>query len=170
MSVMPSSSVIWPGWSPGIAPQPRPFRTHREVDAADCSSRRATVDACLLRGRAAPVRGRGFEAHSGSSGGAAISILFTALAEGRLHLTAVWLLAPHLTPKNAEELIQAANHKRKFRDRRATCPSLRTSRITPACVRPVQQRLPICCNMPQSRLGTSLRHSSAHRMNMPRAC
>src|SRR2546428_1590774 len=40
--------------------------------------------------------------------------LFTALAEGRLHLTAVWLLAPHLTPENADELIQAATHKRKF--------------------------------------------------------
>jgi 5-methylcytosine-specific restriction endonuclease McrA len=40
-------------------------------------------------------------------------ILFTELAEGRLHLTAVCLLAPHLTPQNAEELVRAASHRRK---------------------------------------------------------
>ncbi len=39
--------------------------------------------------------------------------LFTALAEGRLHLAALSLLAPHLTPENAEELIAAATHKPK---------------------------------------------------------
>src|SRR5688572_7379406 len=40
-------------------------------------------------------------------------ILFTELAEGRLHLTAVCLLAPHLTPQNAEDLVRAAAHRRK---------------------------------------------------------
>jgi len=39
--------------------------------------------------------------------------LFTALAEGRLHLAGICLLAPHLTPENAEELIAAAAHKTK---------------------------------------------------------
>ncbi|MGH7724298.1 MAG: HNH endonuclease [Candidatus Eiseniibacteriota bacterium] len=39
--------------------------------------------------------------------------LFGALAEGRLHLTAVRLLAPHLTEENADELIRAASHRRK---------------------------------------------------------
>jgi hypothetical protein len=39
--------------------------------------------------------------------------LFDALAEGRLHLSAVWLLAPHITPDNADELIEAATHRRK---------------------------------------------------------
>src|SRR5438552_4161181 len=39
--------------------------------------------------------------------------LFTALAEGRLHLAGICLLAPHLTPENAEELIAAATHKTK---------------------------------------------------------
>jgi hypothetical protein len=39
--------------------------------------------------------------------------LFTALAEGRLHLSAVCLLAPHLTAENAGELIEAATHRRK---------------------------------------------------------
>ena len=40
--------------------------------------------------------------------------LFTALADGRLHLTAVCLLAPHLTEENAEELIEAATRRRKL--------------------------------------------------------
>jgi 5-methylcytosine-specific restriction endonuclease McrA len=39
--------------------------------------------------------------------------LFTAVAEGRLHLAAVCLLAPHLKPENAKELIAAATHRRK---------------------------------------------------------
>jgi hypothetical protein len=39
--------------------------------------------------------------------------LLAALAEGRLHLAAVCLLAPHLTPENADELIEAATHRRK---------------------------------------------------------
>ena len=39
--------------------------------------------------------------------------LFTALAEGRLHLGAVCLLAPHLAPDNADMLIEAATHRRK---------------------------------------------------------
>jgi hypothetical protein len=41
-------------------------------------------------------------------------VLFEALAGGRLHLTAVCLLAPHLTQENADELIEAATHRRKF--------------------------------------------------------
>jgi hypothetical protein len=40
-------------------------------------------------------------------------ILLDALADGRLHLTGVCLLAPHLTHDNAEELIAAARHRRK---------------------------------------------------------
>lgn len=39
--------------------------------------------------------------------------LFGALADGRLHLSAIWLLAPHLTEENASELIEAATHRRK---------------------------------------------------------
>ena len=39
--------------------------------------------------------------------------LFTALAEGRLHLAAVCLLAPHLKAENAVELIEAATHRPK---------------------------------------------------------
>jgi len=39
--------------------------------------------------------------------------LFTALADGRLHLTALSLLAPHFTPENVDELIGAATHRSK---------------------------------------------------------
>ncbi|TMQ62517.1 MAG: HNH endonuclease, partial [Candidatus Eisenbacteria bacterium] len=40
-------------------------------------------------------------------------VIFEALAEGRLHLTAVGLLAPHLIPENADELLAAAAGKTK---------------------------------------------------------
>src|SRR5712671_4841750 len=39
--------------------------------------------------------------------------VFAAVAEGRLHLAGVCLLAPHLTVENAEELLAAAEHRRK---------------------------------------------------------
>jgi hypothetical protein len=39
--------------------------------------------------------------------------LFGAIADGRLHLSAVCLLAPHLTPMSADELIETAAHMRK---------------------------------------------------------
>jgi len=39
--------------------------------------------------------------------------IFPALADGRLNMTAVLLLAPHLTPGTADELLTAATHKTK---------------------------------------------------------
>jgi hypothetical protein len=39
--------------------------------------------------------------------------LFSAVAEGRLHLAAVCLLAPHLTAENESELMEGATHRRK---------------------------------------------------------
>jgi hypothetical protein len=39
--------------------------------------------------------------------------LFTAVAEGRLHLAAVCLLTPYLTQESADELIEAATHRQK---------------------------------------------------------
>ena len=39
--------------------------------------------------------------------------IFAAVADGRLHLSAVVLLAPHLTLENADELIAAACHQSK---------------------------------------------------------
>ena len=40
-------------------------------------------------------------------------VLFVAVAEGRLHLTAVGLLAPHLTPENVDEFVAAATKRSK---------------------------------------------------------
>src|SRR5438309_553290 len=40
-------------------------------------------------------------------------VLFEVVAENRLHLAAVCLLAPHLTPENADELVAAATHQSK---------------------------------------------------------
>src|SRR2546425_5902793 len=40
-------------------------------------------------------------------------VLFGAIADGRLHLAAVYLLAPHLTPVNVHELIEMATHRQK---------------------------------------------------------
>lgn len=40
--------------------------------------------------------------------------MFHAVADGRLHLAAVCLLAPHLTAVNSDELIEAATHRRRF--------------------------------------------------------
>jgi RuvA, C-terminal domain len=40
-------------------------------------------------------------------------VLFAELAEGRLHLTAICILAPHLTPENAEDLIHGAAYRRQ---------------------------------------------------------
>jgi hypothetical protein len=40
-------------------------------------------------------------------------VLFEALADGRLHLSAACLLAPYLAPGNAEDLVAAAAHRTK---------------------------------------------------------
>ena len=40
-------------------------------------------------------------------------ILFTELAEGRLHLTAVLVLAPHLTEENVGDVVRASAHRRQ---------------------------------------------------------
>lgn len=39
--------------------------------------------------------------------------IFEAVADGRLHLSAIVLLTPHLTPESADELMRAAAHRTK---------------------------------------------------------
>jgi hypothetical protein len=68
--------------------------------------------------------------------------LFEAVADGRLHLAAVCLIAGHLTPENAGELIETAVHRKKFEieawlARRFPVPE------PPAFVRPIQVRPPV---------------------------
>ena len=41
-------------------------------------------------------------------------VLFDMLAEGKIHLTGMGLIAPHLTPENADELMRMATHRRKL--------------------------------------------------------
>ena len=40
-------------------------------------------------------------------------LLLTLLADGRLHLTAIAKLAPHLTPENREDILNRAAHRSK---------------------------------------------------------
>ena len=40
-------------------------------------------------------------------------VLFEAIADGRLHLEAVQLIAPHLTQANVDELVAAMTHRRE---------------------------------------------------------
>jgi len=80
-------------------------------------------------------------------------VLFASLAEGRLHLAAVSLLAPHLTPENAEELIEAATHRRKseieeFLALRFTVPEL------PARARAVSASIPELVQLAPGRVDT----------------
>lgn len=46
--------------------------------------------------------------------GRKVPALLAVLAEGRIHLTAAVMLSPHLTPENADELIEAASQRSKF--------------------------------------------------------
>jgi hypothetical protein len=66
--------------------------------------------------------------------------IYSALADGRLHVAAVVLLTPHLRPENAAELIDAATHKTKAEielllAQRFPMPDLVTSiePIAPSC-------------------------------------
>jgi len=69
--------------------------------------------------------------------------LFTALAEGRLHLTAVRLLAPHLTPANVDQLIEVATHRRQSEieellARLFSAAPPRVRLLTPIAIQPTQ--------------------------------
>jgi 5-methylcytosine-specific restriction endonuclease McrA len=64
-------------------------------------------------------------------------MIFDAVAEGRIHLAGVCLLAPRLTPQNAEELLGAAEHKSK-----AEIEQLLAERFPRSEVLPLVQPLP----------------------------
>jgi 5-methylcytosine-specific restriction endonuclease McrA len=68
-------------------------------------------------------------------------LLFTAVAEGQLHLTAVCLLAPHLTSQNVDELVKEATGRRKsdieeLLSHRFSTPHISSSvrAVPPGCV------------------------------------
>jgi 5-methylcytosine-specific restriction endonuclease McrA len=65
--------------------------------------------------------------------------LLDALASGALHLTAVTLIASHLTPENVQRVIAAATHKTK-RDVEELVVALRPQAPVPSSVRKIPQR------------------------------
>ncbi len=85
--------------------------------------------------------------------------LFVDLAAGRLHLTAVGLLAPYLTPGNAEDLIAAATGRRK-----AEIEAMLASRFgfAPAAALPTRLIAVGPRSVPDS-------HAPAHTTSTPRA-
>lgn len=72
--------------------------------------------------------------------------LFEAVADGRLHLTAVGLLAPHLTAENVQVLIEEATHKLKSEIQEALARRFDSRPIRPngpaATIRPLPQLAP----------------------------
>ena len=65
-------------------------------------------------------------------------MLLDAIAIGALHLTAVTLIAPHLTPDNADRVIAAATHKTK-REVEELVAALRPQPPVPSSVRKLPQ-------------------------------
>ncbi|HYJ31618.1 MAG TPA: hypothetical protein VE326_00190 [Candidatus Binatia bacterium] len=67
-------------------------------------------------------------------------VLFDAVAEGRLHLTAVCLIAPHLTPENVDELIETTTHRRAAEVRDSLAMKFPSDVSTPvSTIRPIAQ-------------------------------
>ena len=73
--------------------------------------------------------------------------LFTALADGRLHLSGLVLLAPHLTAANADELLRAAASKRK-----AEIEEWLAQRFPRSELLPLVQALPAAAPWPNEQL------------------
>ena len=80
--------------------------------------------------------------------------LFADVAEGRMHLSAVCLLAPHLTAENLDELVDAATHRSKAQIESwlaalvapasaVPAPRARVTRVAPAKANPSPARV---CN------------------------
>lgn len=65
-------------------------------------------------------------------------VILERLAEGAIHLTAIGLLAPHLTPANHQDLLQAAQHKSK-REVEELVARLHPGPDVPAAVRKLPQ-------------------------------
>ena len=79
-------------------------------------------------------------------------VLLDAIAEGRLHLTAVVLLAPHLKPENISELLCAATHRTK-----AQIEQLLAERLPQSDLRTIVRAIPtppapVICPSPATRL------------------
>ena len=103
--------------------------------------------------------------------------IFEALAEGRLHLSAVVLLAPHLTEDTAGELLAAAIHRSKSQieqllaerfprtDMLAWVESMPTSSGTPSAVQLAPG--PVEDGLAPGRVGAEGQHAPAHVEDRP---
>ena len=82
-------------------------------------------------------------------------VLFTALADGRLHLTAVCLLAPHLTPETVEELVVGASYRRKSEIEDLLAARYRLSPLPP-------RTSTAQCELPPAHMAGLTEHAPAH--------
>jgi hypothetical protein len=79
--------------------------------------------------------------------------LFDAVADGRLHLSAVCLIAPHLTPDALDRLVALATHRRKIEIERALAEMFAVEGwAAPAAAPAAQGQATIAPQLPQSEL------------------
>jgi hypothetical protein len=90
-----------------------------EVDARSPSGG-LSIDAHLLRAGTPSLRGCREQADPRGAEGTRIPALFGAIANGWLNLSGVILLASHLTPENADELIKRLRERARPRSRRSS--------------------------------------------------
>jgi hypothetical protein len=89
------------------------LRTSRRSTPASSTSRWISVRARLLRRALGMSEESALRRIQAARAARRFPVLFVAVAEGRLHLTAVGLLAPHLTPENVDEFVAAATKRSK---------------------------------------------------------
>src|SRR5262245_21684331 len=70
------------------------------------------------------------------------SLVFEAIADGRVNLSGMVCLATHLTPENAEELVAAAAHKTRAEIERMLAELFPKEEIS-ACVEAIPQQLAV---------------------------
>jgi hypothetical protein len=85
--------------------------------------------------------------------------IFTAIADGRLHLSAVVLLSSCLTPTNADELIEAASHRTKARMEEFLAERFRPE--LPARISPLPKRVNGSAPAPEDRHAPKLNGTSS---------
>ena len=108
-------SVISTRWSLGIGSPPHSCSPTSPKWMTASSMHRPAIRPCMPSALASftSPRRRPTSASHAARAARCFPEIFTAVADGRLHLSAVVLLAPHLTEKTASDLIAAAAHRSK---------------------------------------------------------
>lgn len=105
---------------PAVAAQERGVTTHLLVHIAEFDDRRLYLPAgyssmfAYCVGALRLSEDAAYKRIQAARAGRKVPALFDALEDGRLHLTAICRLAPHLTVENSSELIAAATHRGKL--------------------------------------------------------